>query len=90
MEWDRNDTTMTMGRTAHLFGFTESQLRNWEVDGLLERFGKEGKGHRQEMPHEGIVMASETLEDIHNTRDARWNNAWSGLGPTSPCCGHLD
>lgn len=43
----REDATVTIGRAAQLFDFSESQLRDWEVKGLLmPRRSKENKGQR--------------------------------------------
>ena len=49
----RNEVTVTIGRAARLFGFSESQLRDWEKMGLIKpirprktRTGKQlGKGN---------------------------------------------
>src|SRR5205814_6372452 len=34
----RSEVTVTIGRAARLFGFTENQLRDWEDRGLLKPF----------------------------------------------------
>ncbi len=43
----RNEATVTIGRAARLFGFSESQLRDWEKSGLLspQRPREGGEGH---------------------------------------------
>ncbi len=35
IERGRSEATVTIGRAAELFGFTENQLRDWEVRGLI-------------------------------------------------------
>src|SRR5689334_14172468 len=48
----RNEATVTIGRAARLFGFSESQLRDWEKSGLLSpqrpREGSEGHGGQRQ------------------------------------------
>src|SRR5215469_4834287 len=51
--------TVTIGRAANLFDFTESQLREWEKRGLLRtdrpalsQESKTSTGHRQYTPEE--------------------------------------
>ena len=55
----RSKATVTISRAAGLFGFSESQLREWEKRGLLEtkrtalpEDSKATKGHRQFSPDE--------------------------------------
>ena len=47
----RSNVTVTISRAANLFGFSESQLREWEKKGLLTSdrtaLAQDGKGHRQ-------------------------------------------
>jgi len=43
----REEATVTIGRAAELFGFSESQLRDWESRGLLNpRRSKDNRGQR--------------------------------------------
>src|SRR5260370_36540258 len=35
IERGRSEATVTIGRAAELFGFTENQLRDWEARGLV-------------------------------------------------------
>lgn len=46
MERGRSEATVTIGRAASLFGFTENQLRDWEDRGLLKPLRPPG-GQRQ-------------------------------------------
>ncbi len=47
IERARENATVTIGRAAQLFNFSESQLRDWEGKGLLmPRRSKESKGQR--------------------------------------------
>lgn len=55
----RSKATVTISRAASLFGFSESQLREWEKRGLLQtersslsQDGKSASGHRQYSPAE--------------------------------------
>lgn len=55
----RSNATVTISRAAGLFGFSESQLREWEKRGLLKterpalsEDSKTSKGHRQFSPDE--------------------------------------
>ena len=47
MERGRNRATVSIGRAARLFGFSENQLRDWEDRGLLQPFRPAGGGQRQ-------------------------------------------
>ncbi len=43
----REEATVTIGRASELFGFSESQLRDWELRGLLQpRRSKDNRGQR--------------------------------------------
>ena len=44
IERAREDATVTIGRAAELFGFSESQLRDWESRGLLNPKRSKDKG----------------------------------------------
>jgi len=47
MKRAREEATVTIGRASELFGFSESQLRDWEMRKLLQpRRSKENKGQR--------------------------------------------
>ena len=50
----RSKATVTISRAAGLFGFSESQLREWEKKGLLTSdrtsLSQDSKGHRQYSP----------------------------------------
>src|SRR5437588_1442877 len=46
----RSEATVTIGRAAHLFGFTENKLRDWETLGLLTP--QKPTGQRQYTPEE--------------------------------------
>ncbi len=52
----RSKATVTISRAAKLFGFSESQLREWEKRGLLsterQALSPEARGHRQYSPAE--------------------------------------
>src|SRR6266699_464677 len=44
----RSEATVTIGRAARLFNFSENQLRDWEVRGLLNPLrSKDTTGQRQ-------------------------------------------
>jgi DNA-binding transcriptional MerR regulator/GGDEF domain-containing protein len=52
----RSRATVTISRAANLFGFSESQLREWEKRGLLQADRtlqpQDGRGHRQYSPED--------------------------------------
>src|SRR5258708_12602217 len=52
----RSNATVTISTAAELFGFSESQLREWEKKGLVttkrETLTQEGRGPRQYSPQE--------------------------------------
>jgi DNA-binding transcriptional MerR regulator len=52
----RSRATVTISRAASLFGFSESQLREWEKRGLLQADRtlqpQDGRGHRQYSPED--------------------------------------
>ncbi len=50
MQRGREEATVTIGRAARLFGFTENQLRDWEERGLLKPLRPTGQ--RQYSPDE--------------------------------------
>ena len=59
MQNAHDNATVTISRAAHLFGFTEAQLREWEKRGLLRtarpltsQDGRSTTGHRQYSPNE--------------------------------------
>ncbi len=56
IEEARSKATVTISRAAKLFGFSESQLREWEKRGLLsterQALSPEARGHRQYSPAE--------------------------------------
>src|SRR5438270_12373226 len=56
IEEARSKATVTISRAASLFGFSESQLREWEKRGLLsterQAVSPEARGHRQYSPAE--------------------------------------
>ncbi len=65
----RSNASVTISRAAELFGFSESQLREWEKKGLVttkrEARSQEGKGHRQYSPNEldKLAIIKELLEE---------------------------
>src|SRR5947208_3339958 len=56
IEEARSKATVTISRAAKLFGFSESQLREWEKRGLLsterQAVSPDARGHRQYSPAE--------------------------------------
>ncbi len=56
-----SNVTVSISRAAHLFDFSESQLREWEKKGLLESdrtaLSQDGKGHRQYTTNELSKLA---------------------------------
>ncbi len=84
----REDATVTIGRAAELFGFSESQLRDWEGKGLLKpRRSKDKGGQRlyalEELDKlallkELMVKGGYSLSNIPPTV----NEIWHSLSPS--------
>src|SRR5436305_11217918 len=83
----RSKATVTISRAAALFGFSESQLREWEKRGLLKskrtdlpEDSRAAKGHRQFSPDELDKLAlirelmdqGYTLSEIPQNIDDLW------------------
>ena len=83
----RSKATVTISRAAGLFGFSESQLREWEKRGLLEtkrtalpEDSKATKGHRQFSPDEldklalirELMSQGYTISEIPQNVDDIW------------------
>ncbi len=78
----REDATVTIGRAAKLFGFSESQLRDWENRGLLNpRRSKDDRGQRQYALSEldklaiikELMVSGYSLGNISPYIDEIWN-----------------
>ena len=87
----RSKATVTISRAASLFGFSESQLREWEKRGLLEtkrtalpEDSKATKGHRQFSPDEldKLALIKElmgqgyTISEIPHNIDDIWEQSF--------------
>ena len=62
----REEATVTIGRAARLFGFSENQLRDWEKLGLLEPLrSKDVTGQRQYTPDvlDKLAIIKELIEE---------------------------
>ncbi len=68
----REAATVTIGRASELFGFSESQLRDWEIRGLLNpRRSKEGGGQRLYALTEldKLALIKELLDEKYSPND---------------------
>src|SRR2546421_12596646 len=80
----RSKATVTISRAASLFGFSESQLREWEKRGLLsterQALSQDSRGHRQYSPSEldklaiirALIDAKYAPNDIPSDIDRIW------------------
>lgn len=92
----RNEVTVTIGRAARLFGFSESQLRDWEKMGLIkplrpkeEGTQKHTTGQRQYSFAEldKLAIIRELLDEARLTPGAippNIDEIWSMLSSASP------
>ena len=78
----RSKATVTISRAAGLFGFSESQLREWEKRGLLKtertalpEDSKAAKGHRQFSPDEldKLALIKELLDQDYSISEIPQN-----------------
>src|SRR5215469_17273440 len=78
----RAKATVTISRAASLFGFTESQLREWEKRGLLKtdrpalsQDSKTATGHRQYTPEEldKLALIRDLMDDGYGTGEIPLN-----------------
>ena len=78
----RSKATVTISRAASLFGFSESQLREWEKRGLLKtkreelpEDSKATKGHRQFSPDEldKLALIKELLDQDYSISEIPQN-----------------
>src|SRR5437899_119221 len=89
----RSKATVTISRAAKLFGFSESQLREWEKRGLLsterQAVSPDARGHRQYSPAEleKLAIIRELMDhkgylpgDIPTDVDAIWYSVSSSDG----------
>ena len=88
----RSKATVTISRAANLFGFSESQLREWEKRGLLKtkrtvlpEDNKATKGHRQFSPDEldKLALIKELLDRGYSISEIPQNvdDIWEQLYP---------
>ncbi|GCE04331.1 MerR family transcriptional regulator [Dictyobacter aurantiacus] len=87
----RNEVTVTIGRASRLFGFSESQLRDWEKMGLIKPIrpredteSRQITGQRQYSFAEldKLAIIRELLDEAHLTPGAippNINEIWSAL-----------
>ncbi|WP_161977246.1 MerR family transcriptional regulator [Dictyobacter kobayashii] len=98
----RNEVTVTIGRASRLFGFSESQLRDWEKMGLIKPIrpkedteARQITGQRQYSFAEldKLAIIRELLDEAHLTPGAippNINEIWSALAsPTQTTTSHL-
>lgn len=98
----RNEVTVTIGRASRLFGFSESQLRDWEKMGLIKPIrpredteSRQITGQRQYSFAEldKLAIIRELLDEAHLTPGAippNINEIWSALAsPASIMPPHL-
>ncbi|GCE25944.1 hypothetical protein KDA_14280 [Dictyobacter alpinus] len=91
----RNEVTVTIGRASRLFGFSESQLRDWEKMGLIKPIRpKEGTDARQITGQrqysfaelDKLAIIRELLDEAHLTPGAipaNIDEIWSTLASPS-------
>ncbi len=91
----RNEVTVTIGRAARLFGFSESQLRDWEKMGLIKPLRpkertdtKDTTGQRQYSFSEldKLAIIRELLDEARVTPGsipANIDEIWNELAPSS-------
>src|SRR6266567_6894380 len=76
----RSEVTVTIGRAADLFGFTENQLRDWEERGLLnpQRSTKQRQYTLTDLDKLAIIRelmdANYTPGDIPSEIDSIWKS----------------
>ena len=101
----RSKATVTISRAAGLFGFSESQLREWEKRGLLEtkrtalpEDSKATKGHRQFSPDEldklalirELMSQGYTISEIPQNVDDIWEQVREKQEGQRSDIAHLD